>query len=453
MFMKDTIAAISTALGKGAISIVRVSGEEAIKIVNEIFTGKNLKEVDSHTIHYGFIKEKEELMDEVLVTVMKAPKTFTTEDIVEINCHGGIIATNRVLETILNHGARLAEAGEFTKRAFLNGRIDLTQAEAIMDLIESKSDNARRQALEQLSGRISNYIETLREKIKDLLASIEVNIDYPEYYDIEIVTIDKIKKVTQELQIELERLLKDAKNGEIIKEGIKTVIIGRPNVGKSSILNSLLEQEKAIVTDIEGTTRDIVEGSISFEGVHLNMIDTAGIRETEDKIEKIGVEKSLSLIDTASLILLVLNSGEDLTEQDRELLDKIDKEKTIVVLNKNDLDSKLKIEDFKTYQVVSTNTKDLNGIESLKAKIKELFNLEKIESTDTTYLSNARQISLIKQAQKEVSDVIKAIDNSLPIDMVAIDLKNAFNLLGEVIGEEYSEEIIDHLFANFCVGK
>ncbi len=453
MFMKDTIAAISTALGKGAISIVRVSGEEAIKIVNEIFTGKNLKEVDSHTIHYGFIKEKEELIDEVLVTVMKAPKTFTTEDIVEINCHGGIIATNRVLETLLNHGARLAEAGEFTKRAFLNGRIDLTQAEAIMDLIESKSDNARRQALEQLSGRISNYIETLREKIKDLLASIEVNIDYPEYYDIEIVTIDKIKKVTQELQIELERLLKDAKNGEIIKEGIKTVIIGRPNVGKSSILNSLLEQEKAIVTDIEGTTRDIVEGSISFEGVHLNMIDTAGIRETEDKIEKIGVEKSLSLIDTASLILLVLNSGEDLTEQDRELLDKIDKEKTIVVLNKNDLDSKLKIEDFKTYQVVSTNTKDLNGIESLKAKIKELFNLEKIESTDTTYLSNARQISLIKQAQKEVSDVIKAIDNSLPIDMVAIDLKNAFNLLGEVIGEEYSEEIIDHLFANFCVGK
>lgn len=453
MFMKDTIAAISTALGKGAISIVRVSGEDSIKIVSEIFTGKDLNEADSHTIHYGFIKDKEEFIDEVLVTIMKSPKTFTTEDIVEINCHGGIIATNRILETLLNHGARLAEAGEFTKRAFLNGRIDLTQAEAVMDLIESKSDSARRQALGQLSGRVSNQIEILREKIKDLLASIEVNIDYPEYYDIEIVTIDKIKTVTKELQTELEKLLKEAKNGEIIKEGIKTVIIGRPNVGKSSILNSLLEQEKAIVTDIEGTTRDIVEGSISFEGIHLNMIDTAGIRKTDDKIEQIGVEKSLSLIEEASLILLVLNSGEDLTEQDRSLLEKVEKEKTILVLNKNDLDNKLKLEDFKEYQVVSTNTKDLNGIESLKEKIKDLFNLEKIESTDTTYLSNARQISLVKQAQKAVTDVIEAIENDLPIDMVELDLKNAFDLLGEVIGEEYSEEIIDHLFANFCVGK
>ena len=256
--MKDTIVAISTALGVGAISIVRVSGEEAIKIVNNIFTGKDLEKVDSHTIHYGFIKEKDELIDEVLVTVMKAPKTFTTEDIVEINCHGGINSTNRILETLLTNGARLAEAGEFTKRAFLNGRIDLTQAEAVMDLIESKSDCARRQALGQLNGSVSNHIENLRAKIKDVLASIEVNIDYPEYYDIEVVTIDKINKVSEELLIELEKLIKESRNGEMIKEGIKTVIIGRPNVGKSSILNNLLEEEKAIFTYIEGTTSDIV---------------------------------------------------------------------------------------------------------------------------------------------------------------------------------------------------
>ncbi len=451
--MKDTIAAISTSLGVGAISIVRVSGEEAISIVNNVFTGKDLTKVESHTIHYGFIKDNEELIDEVLVTVMKSPKTFTTEDIVEINCHGGIISTNRILETLLTHGARLAEAGEFTKRAFLNGRIDLTQAEAVMDLIESKSDKARRQALGQLNGRVSNYIENLREKIKDLLASIEVNIDYPEYYDIEVVTIDKIKKVSQELIKELEQLEKEAKNGRIIKEGIKTVIIGRPNVGKSSLLNSLLEQEKAIVTDIEGTTRDIVEGSISIEGVHLNMIDTAGIRKTDDKIEKIGVEKSISLMDDANLILLVLNSGEELTIQDKELLEKVDKNKTIVVLNKNDLDTSLKIEDFKDYYVVSTNTKEKEGISSLKQKIKELFNLEKLEEKDATYLSSARQIALVKETKKAVEDALTGINNDLPVDMITIDLKHAFDLLGEIIGQEYSEEIMDHLFANFCVGK
>ncbi len=451
--MKDTIVAISTALGVGAISIVRVSGEEAIKIVNNIFTGKDLEKVDSHTIHYGFIKEKDELIDEVLVTVMKAPKTFTTEDIVEINCHGGIISTNRILETLLTNGARLAEAGEFTKRAFLNGRIDLTQAEAVMDLIESKSDCARRQALGQLNGSVSNHIENLRAKIKDVLASIEVNIDYPEYYDIEVVTIDKINKVSEELLIELEKLIKESRNGEMIKEGIKTVIIGRPNVGKSSILNNLLEEEKAIVTDIEGTTRDIVEGSIHFEGVHLNIIDTAGIRKTEDIIEKIGVEKSLSLMSDANLILLVLNSGEELTEQDRTLLEKIDKEKTIVVLNKNDLAPKLNLEDFKDYQVVSTNTKDLTGVSPLKEKIKELFQLEKLENTDSTYLSNARQIALVKEAKKSVEECLAGIRNDLPIDMVTIDLKHAFDLLGEIIGKEYSEEIMDHLFANFCVGK
>lgn len=451
--MKDTIVAISTALGKGAISIVRISGENAIPIVNEIFMGKDLTTAPSHTIHYGYIKDKEELIDEVLVTIMKSPRTFTMEDIVEINCHGGIITTNRILEIILLHGARIAEAGEFTKRAFLNGRIDLTQAEAVMDLIESKSDIARRQALGQLQGKLSNHIQNLREKIKDLLASIEVNIDYPEYYDIEIVTIDKIKATSKELLKELEKLLEDAKNGSVIKEGIKTIIIGRPNVGKSSILNSLLGQEKAIVTDIEGTTRDIVEGNINIDGICLNMIDTAGIRNTEDKIEKIGVEKSLSLIEDANLILLVLNGAEALTEQDLELLKKVDKEKTIVVLNKNDLESKLQEKDIKDFQVVSTNTKEEDGIRCLKEKIKDLFNLEKIENIDTTYLSNARQVSLIKKSYDILMNILDEIEKDLPIDMLTIDLKNIFDLLGEVIGEEYSEEIIDHLFANFCVGK
>ncbi len=451
--MKETIAAISTALGTGAISIVRLSGKEAIAIANQIFHGCDLTKVDSHTIHYGYIKEKEEIIDEVLVSVMKSPKTFTTEDVVEINCHGGIMSTNKVLEVLLNHGARLAEAGEFTKRAFLNGRIDLTQAEAVMDLIESKSDIARKQALGQLTGKISNSIHEFREKIKDLLASIEVNIDYPEYYDIEIMTLEKIKKSTEELEEELEILLQNAKNGEIVKEGIKTIIIGRPNVGKSSILNHLLGKEKAIVTDIEGTTRDIVEGSLQFEGIHLNMIDTAGIRETEDTIEKIGVEKSLSLIEEANLILLVLNSGENMTKEDQKLLEKVNPKKTIIILNKNDLDQKIKKEDFKNYNVVSTNTKDMTGTDELKDKIKELFQLEKIENNDATYLSNARQISLINQAKKALQSVLKGIEEELPMDFLAIDLKQALDLLGEVIGEEYSDEILDHLFSNFCVGK
>ena len=451
--MKDNIVAISTAMTKGAISIIRMSGKDVISIANKIFKGKNLEEVESHTIHYGYIVDQEEIIDEVLVTIMKAPKTYTMEDIVEINCHGGIITTKRILETILNYDIRLAEAGEFTKRAFLNGRIDLTQAEAVMDLIESKSNQARKQAVNQLTGKLSSQISNLREKIKDLLASIEVNIDYPEYYDIEIVTIKKIEEVTQKLITELKNILNNSKNGKIVKEGIKTVIVGRPNVGKSSILNSLLDEDKAIVTDIEGTTRDIVEGSIQIEGIPLNIIDTAGIRQTEDIIEKIGVEKSLSLIDEADLILLVFNSNENLTEEDKKLLTKIDKNKTIIILNKNDLNQKLKLIDFKDYHVVSSNTIDNNGIDSLKEKIKELFNLEQIESNNTTYLSNARQISLVNKALKSLEEVIIGIKEKLTIDMLEIDLKQAFTLLGEVIGEEYSDEILDHLFANFCVGK
>lgn len=451
--MNDTIAAISTALGVGAISIVRLSGPDAIEIVNNCFTGKNLEKVPSHTIHYGHIKDNDEVIDEVLISVMKSPKTYTTEDVVEINCHGGIISTKRILETMLMHGARLAEPGEFTKRAFLNGRIDLVKSEAVMDIIDSKSEEANKLALSQLSGSTSNMIHNFREKLKQLLASIEVNIDYPEYYDIEVVTKDQIKNELKEMKKELEKVIKESKNSTLIKEGIKTVIIGRPNVGKSSILNKLLEQEKAIVTDIAGTTRDIVEGDIYLDGILLNIIDTAGIRDTEDVVEKIGVEKSLSMIDDADLVIVVLNNNEELTKEDQEILEKTKNKERIIVINKNDLPRKINIKDQELENIVETNANTVEGIKELKEKIVELFELETIKSKDYTYLTNARQISLAKQAYQSLKEAEESLKDNLPIDMIEIDLKDAFDLLGEIIGETYSEEILDHLFANFCVGK
>lgn len=450
--MNDTIVAISTTMGVGAISIIRLSGKDAISIVNECFKGKNLEEVPTHTINYGHIYDGEELIDEVLVSVMKGPRSFTAEDVVEINSHGGIITTNRILETMLNHGARLAEPGEFTKRAFLNGRIDLVKSEAVMDLIESKSDEARKMALSQLGGTTSTLITNFRNTLKQLLSSIEVNIDYPEYYDIEVMTVEKIKEQVSIMKKELQELVKSSENTVTIKNGIKTVILGKPNVGKSSILNKLLEQDKAIVTDIAGTTRDIVEGEIYLDGVLLNIIDTAGIRETDDVVEKIGVEKSLSMINEADLIIVVLNSNEELSDEDKEILEKTKDKTRIIVLNKNDLDKKLVIPT-NLQNVVETNTNDLGGITSLKKKIKELFNLEQIATKDYTYLANSRQISLAKQAYKNLLDAEQAIEDDQPVDMIEIDLKECFDTLGEIIGATYSEEIIDNLFENFCVGK
>ena len=451
--MNDTIVAISTALGVGAISIVRLSGNEAIEIVNNCFKGKDLTKVESHTINYGHIIDNDEVIDEVLVSIMKAPKTYTTEDVVEINCHGGIISTNRILETMLTHGARLAEPGEFTKRAFLNGRIDLVKSEAVMDIIDSKSEEANKLALSQLTGTTSNMIKKFRDKLKQLLASIEVNIDYPEYYDIEVVTKEKIEKELKEMKEDLKKVIKESKNSTLIKEGIKTVIIGRPNVGKSSILNKLLEQEKAIVTDIAGTTRDIVEGEIYLDGILLNIIDTAGIRSTEDIVEKLGVEKSLSMIDDADLVIVVLNNNESLTKEDEEILEKTKDKERIIVINKNDLEKKININSKELKNIVYTNTNSTEGIKALKEKIIELFQLENIKSKDYTYLTNARQISLAKKAYQSLHDAEEGLKNDLPIDMIEIDLKETFDLLGEIIGETYSEEILDHLFANFCVGK
>lgn len=450
--MNDTIVAISTTMGVGAISIIRLSGSDAISIVNKCFKGKNLEEVATHTINYGHIYDEEELIDEVLVSVMRGPRSFTAEDIAEINCHGGIITTNRILETMLNNGARLAEPGEFTKRAFLNGRIDLIKSEAVMDLIESKSDEARKIALSQLGGQTSTLISNFRDILKKLLSSIEVNIDYPEYYDIEVMTIEKVKAKISEMKIQLAELVKESENTVTIKNGIKTVIIGKPNVGKSSILNKLLEQDKAIVTDIAGTTRDIVEGEIYLDGVLLNIIDTAGIRNTDDVVEKIGVEKSLSMIEAADLVIVVLNSNEVLSEEDKEILEKTKDKTRIIVLNKNDLSRNLVLPT-DLNNVVETNTNDLQGITSLKNKIKELFNLEQIATKDYTYLTNSRQISLAKQAYKNLLDAEKAIEQEQPIDMIEIDLKECFDTLGEIIGATYSDEIIDNLFENFCVGK
>ena len=451
--MNDTIAAISTALGIGAISIVRMSGKDSISIANSIFSGKDLEKVATHTINYGFIKDNEEVIDEVLVSVMKAPHTYTTEDIVEINCHGGITTTNKVLETLLKHGARLAEPGEFTKRAFLNGRIDLTKSEAVMDLLESKTESARKLAINSLQGKTALLVDNFRDKIKQLISSIEVNIDYPEYYDIEVVTLEKIKEETASMKQELETIIKESENSKIIKNGIDTLIIGRPNVGKSSILNKFLDEEKAIVTDIAGTTRDIVEGQVMLDNIVLNIIDTAGIRQTEDKVEKIGVEKSLSLIDKADLIIVVLNSNEKLTLEDKELLEKTKNKNTIVVLNKNDLERNIELDKLEDYTLVSTNTNDLEGIDTLKDKIKEMFNLEQISTKDYNYLNNVRQISLAKNAYQKLIDVETGLKDNLPVDMIEIDLRDCFDILGQITGKTYSDEIIDNLFERFCVGK
>ncbi|MDD3187406.1 MAG: tRNA uridine-5-carboxymethylaminomethyl(34) synthesis GTPase MnmE [Bacilli bacterium] len=447
--MEDTIAAISTALGIGAISIIRISGEEALSIVNKVFSGKDLTKVPTHTIHYGFIIDKKEKIDEVLVSVMKSPKTFTKENIVEINCHGGIAATNKVLELLILNGCRLAEPGEFTKRAFLNGRIDLIESSAIMDLIEAKTELARKLSINNLIGNVSNMIKEIRKNILSLLANIEVNIDYPEYEDIEEITVEKIKKELPNIKKRLEQVVKESASGKIIKEGINTIILGKPNVGKSSLLNCLLNEEKAIVTDIAGTTRDVVEGIVNIDGILLKISDTAGIRKTQNKIEKIGVEKSLSLIEKADLILFVLNNNETLTEEDKDILKRIKNKRHIIIINKIDLESKLELEE---ENIIRISAKENINITLLKEKIKELFNLNKIETKDLNYLTNAESLAKVKKCINKIEEIEEKIDSTL-IDMLEIDLKEIWNLLGEVTGEIYQEELIDNLFKQFCLGK
>ena len=452
--MHDIIASISTAVGVGAISIIRVSGEGSIKVVDSIYRGKNkLTEVESHTINYGHIVDKDEIIDEVLVSIMKSPKTFTTEDIVEINCHGGIATTEKVLELLLNQGIRLAEPGEFTKRAFLNGRIDLIEAESIMDIINAKTDSSRKLSINQLDGKVSKLIKEFRKELLELIANIEVNIDYPEYEDIEVMTIESIKKNMKNIEEKLKIIVKESESGKIIRDGIKTVIVGRPNVGKSSILNKLLNYDKAIVTDIAGTTRDIVEGEINLDGVLLKLVDTAGIRETTDIVEKIGVDRSYKEIEDADLIIMVLNNNEVLTDYDKEIINKIKDKNSIVVINKSDLEDKLDIKDIDNKNIIKINTIEDDKIDILKNKIKELFNLEDIIKGDYTYLSNARQISLAKECLKILEDVKIEIDREDPVDLIEIDIKRIWNILGEITGDNYDNELIDQLFSQFCLGK
>ena len=418
--MEDTICAIATASGVGAISIIRVSGSDAINIVNGIFDGKDLTKVPSHTINYGFIVDNNEKIDEVLISVMKSPKTFTKEDVVEINTHGGYAVTNKVLEILLSHGCRLAEPGEFTKRAFLNGRIDLIEAEAVMDMIDSKTDIQRKMAINQISGKTSNLINELRDDMIQIISNINVNIDYPEYDDVDIITDEVLLPKITNLKNKINEILKESKNGKIIKEGIKTSIIGRPNVGKSSLLNALIEEDKAIVTDIAGTTRDIVEGNIVLNGIPLNIIDTAGIRSTDNVIEAIGVEKSLKLIDESDLILFMLNNNEALTDDIKELLNKVQDKKYIIIINKIDLDSNLDRSLLNSYQnnIVEISVKENKGIDTLKDKIISLFNLEELNTKDPTYLSNVRSINILNTCLDKVNDIENAVKNNLPIDMI-----------------------------------
>ena len=448
--MEDTITAISTTTGVGAISIIRLSGIDAIKIVNKVFT-KDLTNAESHTIHYGYIKDKEEKIDEVLVSIMRSPKTFTREDVVEINCHGGIATTNKVLELLLENGARLAEPGEFTKRAFLNGRIDLLEAEATMDLISSKSETARKISINTLTGETSNLIKSLRSDLVQIISNIEVNIDYPEYEDVEEMTNDKVLPNIQKFRTRLVDIIKKSEDSKVIKEGIKVGIIGKPNVGKSSLLNSLIEEEKAIVTNIPGTTRDIVEGTLILGGITLNITDTAGIRESKDIVEMLGVEKSLKIIDSSDLVIFILNNNEELSNEEKELLDKLKNKKKIIVINKIDLESKLDKSMLDDY--IEISVKENIGIDKIKNKIRDLFNIGEIKSNDLTYLSNARTISLLKKSLNIIDNTIKEINSNSPIDIVELGLKDAWNTLGEVIGATYKEELLDELFSRFCLGK
>ncbi|WED57415.1 tRNA uridine-5-carboxymethylaminomethyl(34) synthesis GTPase MnmE [Fructilactobacillus sanfranciscensis] len=457
----DTIAAISTAPGVGGISIVRISGSDAMKIAKKIYRGKDLDKVATDTINYGHIVDPandDSRVDEVMVSVMRAPKTYTKEDIIEINCHGGIQVTNKVLQLVLRNGARMAEPGEFTKRAFLNGRIDLSQSEAVMDLIDAKTDEARKAALNQLDGNLSAAIRKMRQKIVDVLANVEVNIDYPEYDGAEVVTSKLMLDKAQEIKAEIEKLLATAQQGKVLRDGLNTAIVGRPNVGKSSLLNRLLHEEKAIVTDVPGTTRDVLDEYVNVAGVPLHLIDTAGIRETEDKVEKIGVDRSRAAIKKADLVLLVLNSSEPLTDEDRQLLDLTRDSKRVILLNKTDLPMKLDIEKIKAEygnsEMIKTSAMAENGTKTLEDTISQMFFTKGIASTQNSVMvTNARHISLLQQALDSVQTVIDGIGAGLPVDIVQIDLQSAWDDLGAITGDSYDDELMDQLFDQFCIGK
>ncbi|WP_432702287.1 tRNA uridine-5-carboxymethylaminomethyl(34) synthesis GTPase MnmE [Lysinibacillus sphaericus] len=458
----DTIAAISTPMGEGAIAIVRLSGDEAVAIADKIFKapgGKSLKKQASHTIHYGHLVDPKtnEVVEEVMLSLMRGPKTFTREDVIEINCHGGLVSVNRVLKLALTNGARLAEPGEFTKRAFLNGRIDLSQAEAVMDLIRAKTDRAMNVALGQMDGKLSRLIGDLRQALLETLAQVEVNIDYPEYDDVEEMTVPVLLEKCTWVRNEIIKLLQTSSQGKILREGLSTVILGRPNVGKSSLLNSLVQENKAIVTDIAGTTRDIIEEYVNVRGVPLRLVDTAGIRETEDIVERIGVERSREALRGADLILFVLNYADELTIEDERLFETIEAMDYIVIVNKTDLPQKIDLARVKelagSHRIVTTSLLQEEGIAELEEAIAVLFFEGQIEAGDLTYVSNARHIALLHQAQATVEDALAAAQAGVPVDMVQIDVTRTWEILGEIIGDTVQESLINQLFSQFCLGK
>lgn len=450
--MDDTICAISTASQVAGIAIIRVSGKDAKKIVNKIFKGKNLEKVKSHTINYGFIVSDGEKVDEVLVTVMSSPKTFTKEDVVEINTHGGFTTTNKVLELLLLNGCRLAEPGEFTKRAFLNGRIDLVEAQSINDLIKSKTENQRKLAMNNLTGKMSAKIQHLMDYILEIRANIEVNIDYPEYEDELVITHEILSDRLNIIKKEINNILKESKTGKLIKNGLNIALIGKPNTGKSSLLNKLIEEDKAIVTNIPGTTRDIIESSFLLNGYLVNLIDTAGIRKTDNLIEKMGIDKSLEQIENADLVLLILDGSKKLSQEDKDLLKKVKKYNYLIFINKSDLNLKIETEYLKNYDYVIGNTLN-NELEKLKNKIISKFSLDLINEKELVFITNTEHQALLKDTLNTIDSIFKNIKKNVPIDMLTIDLGKCYENLGKIIGKTYEEDLINEIFKNFCLGK
>lgn len=450
--MEDTIAAVATTIGESSINVIRISGKESINVANKIFS-KDISNVPSHTVHYGFIVENNEKIDEVFLSVFRTPKSFTTEDVVEISVHGGSASVNKVMELVLSNGARLAEPGEFLKRAFLNGRIDLTQAESVGDLINAQTESSRKMALKGVDKTIFCEINELKEKVLALIANIEVNIDYPEYEDAVVVTKEMINDTNEFIRDKVNKLLKNSKKGLLIKNGLKIVIVGKPNVGKSSILNSLLKENKAIVTDIKGTTRDIVEGTLMIDGVKLDILDTAGIRETNDVVEAIGVKRSVDAIEEADLVLFVIDSEEGFNHEDKEVLDKIKDKEILVVYNKNDKKDNYKVDELNSYNSINISTFDNDMIEKLKDKISSIFDLKSIAESNYTYISNARQIALLNKSLSIIDEIEKAVNNDLEVDMIEIDVKRLWETLGEITGEVGSDDLLNEIFSKFCLGK
>ncbi|SKA97456.1 tRNA modification GTPase trmE [Caloramator quimbayensis] len=460
MIVEDTIAAISTSLGDGGIGIVRISGSKALEILNQIFVspkGKNVLDMKSYTMLYGYIKDKknDEIVDEVIVSYMKAPNTYTKEDIVEINCHGGMVAVRKILTLVIKSGARLAEPGEFTKRAFLNGRIDLSQAEAVIDIIRAKTDESMRLAMEQIQGKLSKKIRSVIDKLLNILAHIEATIDYPED-DIESIITRQLIRNADEIIKDIDELIKNADAGKIIREGLNTVIAGKPNVGKSSLLNMLIQENKAIVTEIPGTTRDVIEEYINIEGIPIRLVDTAGIRETGDVVEKIGVEKTKEYVDKADLVIFMLDASKNLEEEDYIIIDLIKNKNKIVVVNKMDIPQKIDIDYikdiFKNTPIIYTSVKEDDGIENIKKNIVEIVYKGNISSKDV-YITNIRHKDILENAKRSIENGIETLKSGLPLDCASIDFKDAYLKLGEITGDTVSDDIIDRIFSNFCIGK